>query len=110
MSSTQSEKPICTTYCEQQIEWQTILNTPGGIFKTGLTYAFHIHHQKAVTVDKPISLQWNLNQTEQREVSTLLFTRALREDPRRLGTNKPTRKYNANILYYRSQYYSYNCM
>jgi hypothetical protein len=24
-------KPICTTYCEQQIEWQTILNTPVGM-------------------------------------------------------------------------------
>jgi hypothetical protein len=58
-------KPICTTYCGQQIEWQTILSTPGGIFKTGLTYVFHIHHHKAVPVDEPVTLQWNLNQTEQ---------------------------------------------
>jgi hypothetical protein len=36
-------KPSCTTYREQKIEWQTILNTPGGTFKTGLLYAFHIH-------------------------------------------------------------------
>jgi hypothetical protein len=72
---------------------------------------FHMHFIfiiKAVLVDKPVTLQWNLNQTEQQEVSTLLFARALRKDPHRLGIYKPTRKYNANILYYRSQYYSYN--
>jgi hypothetical protein len=101
--------PIFTTYCEQQTTWQSILNTSGGIFETGLMYAFHIDHQKAVPVDEPVTLQWNLNQTEQREFNTLLFARELREDPRRLGINKPTNQYNANILNYRSQYYSYNC-
>jgi hypothetical protein len=74
----------------------------------GLPYAFHIHHQKTVPVDEPVTLQWNLNQTEQREVSTLFFARALREDPRRLGINKPMRNHKANIIYYRFQYYSYN--
>jgi hypothetical protein len=65
---------------------QALLNTPGGVFKhKALPYAFHIHHRKAVPVDEPVSLQWNLNQTKQREVSTLLFARALREDPYRFG-------------------------
>jgi hypothetical protein len=65
------EKPICAPHCERQIEWQTLLNTPGGSFNKGLSYAFNIHHQKAAPVDEPITLQWNLNQTKQREVSTL---------------------------------------
>jgi hypothetical protein len=101
------QKPICATYCELNIEKQALLNTPGGVFKhKGLPYAFHIHHQKAVPVDEPVTLQWNLNQTERQEVSTLLFAGALREDPRQLGINKPTRNYKANLIYYRSQYYS----
>jgi hypothetical protein len=79
-------------HIKQQIEWQTILNTPGGIFKTGHTYAFHIQHQKAVPVDKPVTLQWNLNQNEQRDVCTLLFAKALRKDPRRLGTYKKVQR------------------
>jgi hypothetical protein len=85
-------KPVCATYCELIAEKQAILNTPGGVFRhKGLLYAFHIHHQKAVPVDELVGLQWNLNQKEQRVVSTLLLARALREDPYCLGINKPTR-------------------
>jgi hypothetical protein len=91
-------KPFYATYREIEAEQKNLLNTPGGVFKNkGLLYAFHIHHCKAVPVDKPVRLQWNLNQTEQHEVSTLLFARALREDPYHLGINKPTRNYEANI-------------
>jgi hypothetical protein len=73
------QKPICATHHELEAERQTLLNTPGGVFKNkGLPYAFHIHHRKAVPVDEPVTLQWKLNQTEQQKVITLLFTRALR--------------------------------
>jgi hypothetical protein len=96
-------KPICATYRELEAEKLRLSNTPGGIFKNkGIPYAFHIHHCKAVPVDEPITFQWNLQQTEKREVSTLLFARALREDP----------FYEANIKYYnahRSYYHQYNC-
>jgi hypothetical protein len=85
-------QPICSMHYKWDVQWQTILNTTGGIFKNqGHLYAHHIHHQKAMPVDEPVSLQWNLNLSEQRECSTLLFTRSLREDPRQLWINKPTR-------------------
>jgi hypothetical protein len=61
-----------------------------------------------VPVDEHVSLQWNLNQTEQRECSTLLFARVLREDQRRLWISKSTRDYKDIILYYRPLKYNYN--
>jgi hypothetical protein len=85
-------KPICTTHCEVEAEKVRLNNSPGGVYKTkGLPYAFHIHHRKAVLVDEPISIQWNLLQSEQREFCTLLFVIALREDPYNLWIDKPTR-------------------
>ena len=65
-----------------------------------------------IPVEEPVTLQWNLDQTEQREVSTLLFARALREDPFNLWINKLTRDYAANIKYcqsHKSYYRHYNC-
>jgi hypothetical protein len=106
-------KPICATHREVEAKKVRLNNSPGGVFKTkGLPYAFHIHHRKAVPIDEPVTLQWNLLQSEQREVCTLLFVRALREDPYNLWINKPTRNYAANIKYYsshRSYYCPYNC-
>jgi hypothetical protein len=65
-------KPICSAYRELEAKKLPLYNTPGGVFKIkGLPYAFHIHYCKAVPVDKPVTLQWNLDQTEQQEVCTL---------------------------------------
>jgi hypothetical protein len=50
-----------------------------------------------------------LDQLYQREVNTLLFARSFREYPYDLWIDKPTRKYYANIKYYKSLYYPYNC-
>ena len=63
------QKPICSTYREVEAEKVRLRNIPGEIFKAqGLPFAFHIHHRRAVPVEEPVTLQWNLDQTEQREL------------------------------------------